>query len=55
MITPKAFEQAMNARLTPVQPVVIGLLIVVILAAIWLIIQPNATVRTAGLLWFLLP
>ena len=55
MITPKAFEASLNARLTPIQPVVIGLLIVVILAAIWLIIQPNPTKRTAGLLWFLLP
>jgi len=55
MITPKALEAKLAARLQPIQPVVIGLLVVVILAAVWLIIQPNATTRTAGLLWFLLP
>lgn len=55
MITPKAFEQALDKRLLPIQPIVVGLLIVVILVAIWLIIQPNAVLRTAGLTWFLLP
>lgn len=55
MIIPKGIEQKLSDHLTPIQPVVIGLLVVVILAAVWLILQPNPTVRTAGLLWFLLP
>jgi len=55
MITPKAFEASLNDRLSPFQPIVVGLLIVIILAAVWLIIQPSATLRTGGLLWFLLP
>lgn len=55
MITPKALEESLNRRLDPIQPVVVGLLIVVILVAIWAMMQPNHLLRTGILTWFLLP
>lgn len=55
MITPKQLETKLDERLLPVQPVVVGLLIVVILIAVWAIIQPSGLIRTAILTWFVLP
>jgi hypothetical protein len=55
MFTPKQIEDNLDERLLPIQPVVVGLMVVVILIAIWAIVQPNAVIRTGILTWFVLP
>lgn len=51
----KPLYEKIEGAIDPLQPIVYGILIVVILACLWLMVQPSHSIRTAGALWFLLP